>query len=154
MTTGNPAHKEEKVNLSRNEIQMIGYNFDEMGRVFSWQGRIFRLIYPEKEQAVKALFSCGLMTELEKAGLFPKTTIAPYTLEDADLILEHEKIDPVVLHSNWSFDMLKDAGLCLLKVNKIAQKYGYQTIDGHGLNILFKSGSPLFIDLGSFIQNT
>src|SRR5690606_13634482 len=56
--------------------------------------------------------------------------------------------------ASWSFDMLKDAALCMLKVNKIARKYGYQTIDSHGFNVLFKADKPYFIDLGSFIKNT
>jgi hypothetical protein len=39
-----------------------------------------------------------------------------------------------------------------LKVNQIARKYGYQTLDAHGFNIAFYKGRALFLDLGSFIE--
>ncbi len=143
-----------KQELPGEEVLMIGYNFDELGKTFRWEGRIFRAIYPEKQKEALELLESGLIDELVKEGLFPETKIVPYTLAGFDLILEHEKISPTLYPDSWSFDMLKDAALCMLRVNKIARKYGYQTLDGHGFNILFKSGTAVFVDLGSFIKNT
>lgn len=145
--------KSEKIELSEEEVSMFGYNFDELGKVFSWHGRIFRAIYPQSVAYVKELLSCGLIDELIEKKLFPQTTLSPYTFDEFELILEHEKIDPVLYPSSWSFDMLKDAGICVLEVNMIARKYGYQTIDSHGFNVLFKETQPMFIDLGSFVKN-
>jgi len=139
--------------LSQHEVAFFGYNFDEIGKVFHWNGHILRGIYPNKEREVKELMTCGLIDELIKNKLFPKTTISAYIMEGFALILEHEKISPVIYPSDWSFDMIKDAALCVLEVNKIARKYGYQTIDSHGYNVLFKAGTPYFIDLGSFIKS-
>ena len=48
--------------------------------------------------------------------------------------------------------MLKDAADAVLKLNIISNKYGYQTADCHGFNILFDGCTPRFIDLGSLIE--
>lgn len=153
MTNNSSTSDINKSRLPEEEVSMIGYNFDELGKIFSWKDRIFRAIYPEKQKETFELLNSGLIDELVREGLFPETKIAPYTLADFDLILEHEKISPILYPDSWSFDMLKSAALCMLKVNEIARKYGYQTLDGHGFNILFKSGAAIFVDLGSFIKN-
>jgi hypothetical protein len=144
---------QKKIALSEEDVSLYGYNFDELGKVFSFDGRIFRGIYPGKKNAIKKLLECGLLDELMDKGLFPKTTISSYQMEPFDLILEHEKITPVLYPKAWSFDMLKDAAKCVLDVNIIARKYGYQTMDSHGFNVLFKGIKPMFIDLGSFVPN-
>lgn len=144
----------QKIEIPKEEVVSIGYNFDELGKVFIWNNRIYRMIYPEKKEIVNKLLSSGLIQKLSDKGLFPETTLTNYRLDNSDMILEHEKINPLIYPSNWSFDMIKDAALCILEVNLIAQKYGYQTMDSHGFNILFKSGRPVFIDLGSFISNS
>ncbi len=125
---------------------------DRNGFVFSWQGRIFRGIYPDAQQQIQELLDSGLIAELESNNLFPKTRATDYTVDGCSLVLEHEKISPILLPENWSFEMHKAACLCLLEVNRIASKYGYSTIDSHGFNILFSKGEPKFIDLGSFIK--
>ena len=107
---------------------------DRNGFVFSWQGRIFRGIYPDAQQQIQELLDSGLIAELESNNLFPKTRATDYTVDGCSLVLEHEKISPILLPENWSFEMHKAACLCLLEVNRIASKYGYSTIpaDLHG----------------------
>lgn len=152
--TQNQAQFSEKpTEINELEVSLFGFNFDELGKVFSYKGRIFRGIYPEKTEYIKALFDSGLIQELIDEALFPNTTITSYQLEGFDLILEHEKISPILYPSSWTFDMLKDAALAVIKVNQIARKYGYQTLDSHGFNVLFRSAKPLFVDLGSFVKN-
>lgn len=134
------------------EITLIGYNFDTLGKVFFWQNRVFRAIYPEQTDYLRELFACGLLKELSEKALFPKTMFTDYQLEGFALVIEHEAIYPSLNPPQWSFAMLKAAALCVLEVNQIAQKYGYQTIDCHGFNVLFRHTKPVFIDLGSFIK--
>ena len=126
---------------------------DRNGFVFFWNKKVLRAIYPAREQYVQELFDCGLIDDLVRHRLFPTTTRTEYTIEQSSMVLEHERISPVLAPENWSFEMLKDACLCLLKVNEIASKYGYSTIDAHGYNILFHHNEPMFVDLGSFIKS-
>ena len=122
------------------------------GFVFSWQDRILRGIYPRAQQQIQELLDSGLIAELESKKLFPKTHVTDYSVDGCALVLEHERISPILRPENWSFEMHKAACLCLLEVNRIASEYGYSTVDSCGLNILFSKGEPKFVDPGSFIK--
>lgn len=140
----------EKINSE--EVVYYGYNFDEYGKVFEWNGKICRGIYPHKSQELREVLNSGLIDELISKDLFPETKITDLQLEGFEIILEHERISPVLYPSNWSFDMFKAAALCILDVNIVARKYGYQTVDAHGFNVVFDHCKPKFVDLGSFIK--
>ena len=126
---------------------------DDVGRVFTWNGRIFRAIFPERESYVRSLFSTGFLNELISQNCFPKTWITDYKMEYFPLILEHERIWPIVYPQEWTFSMLKDAAILVYRISLIAKKYGFNMKDCHGLNVLFDGVSPKFIDLGSFIPD-
>ena len=127
---------------------------DNTGRVFTWNGRIFRGIFPESESHVRSLFSTGFLDELISHNFSPRTWITDYKLEGFSLILEHEEIWPVVYPQEWTFSMLKDAALLVCKIGLIAKDYGLNMRDCHGLNVLFDGVSPKFTDLGSFLPDT
>lgn len=136
--------------INPDEVEFIGFKSDNIGRVFKWQNKIYRAIVKESAQNVKELFSCGLINELVSKQLFPETKITDIKLNGYELVLEHHKIDVINYSFEWSFTMLKDAGIALLKVAEIAAKYGYEVKDGHSYNIIFDYTKPVFIDLGSF----
>ncbi|MEX0967887.1 MAG: hypothetical protein WD077_11660 [Bacteroidia bacterium] len=100
---------------------------------------------------IRSLFDSGLIKELNSKELIPQTCISKYRLENFGLVLSHEKIPVISYPYEWTFGMLQDAGITILKVNEIARNYGYQTKDGHGLNVLFHYGTPKFVDIGSFV---
>lgn len=126
---------------------------DPVGYVFLKDNRIFRFIYPLFIKQSLKLLEVGLIDELVKLKLFPKTQIYQFNQEKQVLILEHEFL-PVSYPSEWSPSMLKDAALTTLQSNLIAQKYGYYLKDAHPRNILFNGNNPLFIDFGSFSEQT
>lgn len=134
----------DKIDIKRHE------SYDPNGYVFKWNSKIYRAIYNNSQDEVLSLWESGLITELIELDLFPKTSITEYKCSDSNLIFEHKKIDVITYPYEWSFSMLKDAALTTLKVNQIARKYGYQTLDAHGFNIAFYKGHAYFIDLGSF----
>lgn len=125
---------------------------DDTGRVFYWRDRIFRAINHDALETVKDMFSGGMIDELVNNNLFPRSWITDCKLDGYGLVIEHERIRPVIYPYEWSFSMLKDATIAVLKVNMIARKYGYQTKDCHGFNILFDGRHPKFLDLGSFVK--
>jgi hypothetical protein len=127
-------------------------SYEPFGYVFIHKGALYRGIYPAYEKNVLEMFQCGLMAELIQNGLFPESVVTDYRTTDCNLVIQHEKVSVVTLPIEWSFSMLKDAALTTLKTNIIARKYGYQTKDAHGFNVLFRYGTPLFIDLGSFVK--
>ena len=67
--------------------QEVKYSYvwamDDVGRVFFWQGRVFRGINEPAAEQVRDLFACGCLDELSAKGLFPKSTITDYTIESS-----------------------------------------------------------------------
>jgi hypothetical protein len=125
---------------------------DDNGRVFFLDGHVFRAIKQEATERVRELFSCGLVGDLVEQGLLPETWITEHTLEGYGMVLEHTRCQPVTYPYEWSFSMLRDAALTVLRANLVGRKYGYQTKDCHGFNIVFDGTSPRFVDLGSFVK--
>jgi hypothetical protein len=126
---------------------------DDTGRVFVWDGRVFRAILPEKEDHVRRMFSSGFLDRLVAEGCFPRTWISDVQLEGYPLVLEHAAIWPVTYPQDWTFSMLKQAALVVCRTARIAKQFGYNMRDCHGLNVLFDGSQPKFIDLGSFVPD-
>ncbi len=135
--------------INPNEIE-IATGTNDVGLVFHWKNGFFRAIQKEYVEMVKDFFKSGMIDELTENNLFPESWITDYKLEGYGLVIEHAKLDPVSYPYEWSFSMLKDAALTVLKVNIIAKKYHYQTQDCHAYNIIFDGTQPKYVDLGSF----
>lgn len=141
---------ENEIDLREAEFDKVGV--DSCGRIFRWKGRLFRAIRNEMVEEVRRLFSSGMVKELVDERLFPKSWATDYSIDGYGLVIEHEKISNVSYPFEWSFTMLKDAAVTVLRTNMIAGKYGYQTKDCHTYNICFDKTTPLFVDLGSFMR--
>ena len=137
--------------ISTDDMQFSSLSFMDEGRVFRCNGKLYRAIHAEHSKAVHRLFDSGLIDALVKEGLFVPSWIADCTIDGFDLVVEHQIVDVVSYPREWSFSMLKDAALLVLKINEIANEFGYQTKDCHGYNVLFAGERPVYIDLGSFI---
>lgn len=129
-----------------------GSHSDPLGFVFQWNGHLLRGILPESVEVAKDYFDSGFVAEICEKGLFPKTWISDYWNEEFGLIIEHELISPNIYSTDWSFSMLRDAAVLVLEIAKVAAKYGYNMLDCHKLNVMFKNGHPIYVDLGSFIR--
>jgi hypothetical protein len=138
--------------LRSEEIRFSRLSLVDIGRVFWWQGRVFRAILPGAAPNVEKLFRCGLVDRLVSAGLLVGSRLTDYQLEGFDLIIEHDAIPVPTYPREWSFTMLKDAGLLVLALNDIARQFGFQTKDCNGYNVLFRDGKPIYVDLGSFVE--
>lgn len=123
---------------------------DNVGDVFEWQGKILRGIFPSATELVKSLFESNFIAHLVEENLHVESWMTDYELEGYGLVIEHKKIWPVIYPQAWTFSMLKDAALAILKIAQVARRYGYNMKDCHGFNVLFDGNQPKFIDLGSF----
>lgn len=121
---------------------------DDFGRVFFYEGRVFRAIYIESADTCANLISTDFFKKLVSDGLVAKTYVTNFELDGFSLVLEHEFIHPSKPHQ-WSFSMYKDAALLLLRLNQICNSNGYELKDSHPFNIFFKDNRPVFIDIGS-----
>ena len=142
----------QKINIPSSEIKHPnGYHSDSLGFTFRWNGHFLRGILPESADFARRYFDSGFIDEICGKGLFPKTWISDFANEEFAFIIEHEMMTPLLYATDWNFSMLRDASALVLDIAKIAKKYGYNMIDCHKLNVMFKYGRPMYVDLGSFI---
>lgn len=135
--------------IKKNNVEFSSLSMmDDFGRVFFRNGKVFRAIQNDRVDYCTDLINSTMFQELMNKGLLPKTSISDFKLEGHELILEHEKL-LVILQHEWSFDMLKDAALAVLEINKICNKHGYELKDAHTLNMLFRGTKPVLADIGS-----
>ena len=137
--------------IPTNEIRLPQFHTDSFGYVFIWNGHFLRGVFPEAVPLANSLFNSGFVGEAIQKGLFPKTWISDYENEQFGLIIEHELISPVLYATEWNFEMLKDAALMVLQTAQLAWRYGFNMVDCHKRNVLFKGVKPVFVDIGSFI---
>lgn len=138
--------------LAESAVRFDGRSFvDPCGRVFFYQDRVFRGILPGWAAETRALLASGLMERLVAEGLSPRVWVSEFTFPGFEMVLEHERLDPVVFPHEWPFSMLRDAALCVLAVNRIAATFGYETKDCHPNNVIFHGGRAKYVDLGSFV---
>ena len=122
--------------------------FDSTGRLFHWEGKVYRAIRAESAQ-----FYRGLLEKYDIRGLFDRglvgTSIAPLSLEGYSLVLEHDRIPTISYCMEWGTEMLRDAALLICDLTARLHDRGLVLKDVHPWNILFDHGRPVFIDWGS-----
>lgn len=139
------------IHIPSDEIKQPNLHADTLGFTFVWRGHFLRGIYPESVNQAKSYFECGFIDDVVSKGLFPKTWISEFENEQFGMIIEHEMISPVLYATEWNFSMLKAAALMVLDIAQIGWKYGYNMVDCHKLNVMFKGLKPIYVDLGSFV---
>ncbi len=125
---------------------------DDVGVLYISDRNMLRAIYEGAVRDVNEIMTSGLIDELVEKRLFPKTSVSAIRSKEYPLVLEHEKIDPVIYPFEWSPEMLRKAALCVLAVNEIANNYGYELKDAHPYNVVFRYNTPMFVDFGSFAE--
>ena len=140
------------VEIPITEIQYSNLSLvDDVGRVFSWRGAIYRAIPQESEAAVLRLFESGLIDRLHKERVIPQTRVSEHSLVGYRLVLRHETVPYVTYPHEWSFSMFRDAALLVLRIVEIAATFGYGLKDSHPYNVLFFGTQPVFVDIGSLV---
>ena len=137
--------------IPSDEIQLSDLHADTLGFTFIWKGHFLRGIYQESLELAKSYFESGFLNEAVAKRLFPRTWISEFENEHFSMILEHEMISPVIYATEWNSLMLKSAALMVLEIAEIGWQHGYNMMDCHKLNVMFKGCSPLYVDLGSFV---
>ncbi len=125
---------------------------DDVGPVFFTKEKVYRAISYKFEQHTKELIGSGLINKLIDKGLFPKTEISDRSIDGYAFVIEHELISPIIYPYEWSPEMLRRAGECILTINKLANFYGYELKDAQPYNVLFLYGNPVLVDFGSLVK--
>ncbi|MGB5632577.1 MAG: hypothetical protein WBM86_07355 [Waterburya sp.] len=143
----------EQVQIANDELAFHSLSFnDHNGRLFEWQGDIYRAIPAHQTPLYQDLLQKGIIRQLVSQKLLIETELTPLKVENYALVLKHRKIDFVSYPKEWCSEMLKDAALLHLDFCLELERYGLITGDANPLNILFDGCQPIFIDLGSIEQ--
>ncbi len=126
----------------------LGSVVDPVGKVFHFEGRLFRAISPPYSDFVQNTIELANQRKWFDAGLVP-TTQSNFQLPSHSLIIEHKKIPFVTLRGEWTGEGLRDAALCILKVSAELLRSKLCLKDAHPWNVLFDATKPYFIDWGS-----
>jgi len=123
-----------------------GYVVHHNNNIYRVINNTFRSEYDHcvKTGLFKKLIDEGLLLHFEESGELEIESGKIYK------ILKQEKIEFISYPYEWSFDMLKDAALVTLKIQKICIEHGVSLKDASSYNIQFQNGQPLFIDITSF----
>lgn len=123
-----------------------GYVFEHNGRIYRKVNKVYASFYDQLMQS--GLYAClsqkkWLLSHTETDQTFDLST-------DFYKILSVQKLPFISYPYEWSFEMLKDAALLTLDINKAAIEHGMILKDATPFNIQFYQGKPVFIDTLSF----
>lgn len=151
-----PEKKSRTVDLTSSEIEPGSFR-DRNGRVFYWEGAVFRGLSQDALANWKLLSSKDFFHRLvadrkivatERVGLDGLAVSSE--LQGWSGYLRHEKIPFVSYPYEWSFGMLKDAALLQLELLMLALDDDMTLKDSSGFNFQWRGAKPVFIDVPSF----
>ena len=123
---------------------------DPVGKVFHFDGRIFRAITAPYADFVERTIEHASKAKWFDLGLVP-TWRTGYSLPGYPLVIEHKRIPFITLRGEWSGEGLRNAALCILNLNAELLRSNLCLKDAHPWNILFYGPKPYFIDWGSIV---
>jgi len=127
---------------------------DEAGKVFYYNGGVYRAIYDDGySETYRKILSSSWFTDVTGVGLIDTAVVTDIELDNAKLILQHKKLSFFAHPVELTAQMHWDAANVLLRVNSELVKYGYITKDSHPWNLMADKGKFRFIDFGSIIKS-
>lgn len=132
------------------DLTMMSNNGDQMGKVFLYNGDIYRGIYKERVSDFYNIWDRGILQVLWKYNIIPEIKLTQYYTEEFPLIIQMKKVS-IQRNMNWSYLMVRDACCLLVMMYDVLKRFGCTILDGHLNNITFNQGKPLFVDIGSII---
>jgi len=138
--------------IPKDEIQWCSWGADGHGRTFLWRGEVYRGIRPNSISLFRAVLEGGVLEVLARKNLIVATEPTDLSLDEFPLVLRHERIPFVTYPCEWSFGMLKDAALLVLRLNRELLKHGLILGDCHPFNVLFRGPNPVFVDVGAIAE--
>ncbi|KKU14131.1 MAG: Methyltransferase type 11 [Parcubacteria group bacterium GW2011_GWC2_45_7] len=124
---------------------------DPYGRVFLWNGRIFRGISLDSVEHVKRLMENATIKRLQEQGKVIDTQIPQETADGFGFLIEHRRVQYPSYCIEWTPQMLKDAALLTLNICLEISDENLTLQDAYPWNIFFEGTKPVFIDFGSFV---
>ncbi len=121
---------------------------DPEGGVFFYDNKVYRTLNNDALSRMRDLFASQTFELLTKENKVIPTTLEKLNISKQNLeVLHHHKVPVVTYPYEWTFDMLKDAALTQLHINKYLIQSGFILKDGSAFNCLYNKGIMYFIDI-------
>lgn len=126
---------------------------DPSGFLFRSNGLLYRQVNKLYQPHYELLMQSGLYQKLVSAGqLVPHQELEQNLQDDPEAwkTLQPELLPYISYPYEWSFDMLREAGLLTLSIMRKAMEQGMILKDASAFNVQFRNHLPVFIDTLSF----
>lgn len=125
---------------------------DPNGRVFEWQGHIYRAIMHQRTDFFEKLLGQDYFKKLAQKGWIARTEKTEHSLDGFGLILKHERIKPITYCFEWPPQMLKEAAILTIEICLELIEHDLILQDAYPWNVYFKGAEPVFVDIGSIVD--
>jgi ribosomal protein L11 methylase PrmA len=126
---------------------------DKRSFVIEFDNKIYRALDDHAFNDLNDFINTELYLELKKENKMVSTRVIrnlPQRFdENYKNFVEHSKINFISYVHNWTFNMLKDAAILTLEIQKRLIEKDYSLKDATPYNIQFLKSKPIFIDMGS-----
>ena len=141
--------------LKLSDINLSSASYvDPNGFLFEFQGRILRGIHFEQQDFYKNLIEEDCTTTLiGKTPGIVQSKVSGYSIpeKNCQLVIEHERIDPVSYCVEWPPTMLKTAAILTLELCQQLAESNRTLQDAYPWNIIFTGTKPIMVDLTSIV---
>lgn len=123
---------------------------DPAGRVFITDGKVYRAIFPDQENAVRSVIENRGIAALMDDGFIARMRVSDRKLEGFGMVVEAEKAPFDVPCERYTRATLRAAILRWLEIYRRLLPHGLVLLDAHfGNFMLYGLSEPRWIDLGS-----
>ena len=147
---------QQKAGYKNEGLIIDGASFrDPSGNVIHYKNEIYRIINNNYKNEFDHFIKSGLYQKLISENLIVEyneddTIQIKSDFDNFYKIIKQEKIHFISYPYEWSFDMLKDAALTILQIQKICLEFEMSLKDASAYNVQFYNGKPILIDTTSF----
>ena len=138
--------------IPRDEITFHPHSFgDPAGRLFRWNGELYRGVAAEQAPFYARLFNDGVMQALGARGLFSESEVTNFAVDGFAMVVHHRTIPFPSYPNEWCGAMFKDATLLVLRLALELVEHGLILKDHHLWNVTFDACHPVYVDLTSIV---
>ena len=126
---------------------------DPMRHVFNADGIIYRGIHSDRAVFIESLFEKGVLDNLINAGLLTASRLERKNFNGYSLLVEQNELSSPVFSKELPPSMRRDAGLVLLRIAEILDKYGLALFNFDLSDMCINEiGYPVFHNLDAIVN--
>lgn len=141
--------------IPRDEVSFHPHSFaDPDGRLFLWNGQLYRGISHDQAPFFSRLFLDGTIQILVDRGLLIESHLTQLSIEGYAAVVRHKYVPFTSYPQEWCAAMLKDAALTIINLAAELTDRNLTLKDAHPWNLLFEACKPVYVDLTSIVPTT